>query len=190
MDRRRRSQYRCAIDGYASLILANPLVLDELDKSKKGNEPINIKTREVIRYLDRRTKSRPSRTAEGTSGSLRVQASEEMFKDWQDCEKMSTKTETDGTSKEDIPRHFRAMINGVLFQRSEANEFCIVTEDSDLAAFAKRWKITIMSAIEMDAASTKALQRHHREMKDYEGRNRTVSRPATQSQRHLWTPSK
>lgn len=113
-----------------------------------------------------------------------------MFKVWEDCEKMSTKTETDEISKEDIPRHFRAMINGVLFQRSKENEFCIVTEDSDLASFAKRWKITTMSAIEMDAMSNNAVQRYHREMKDYEGRKRTAARPTAQGQRHLWTPSK
>jgi len=128
--------------------------------------------------------------AEGTSGSLRVQASEEMFKEWEDCEKMSTTTEIDGLSKEDIPRHFRAMINSVLFQRSKKSEFCIVTEDSDLASFATRWKVTTISAIEMDAVSTKALQRYHRDMKDYEGRKRTAARPGAQSQRHLWTPSK
>lgn len=178
------------LTGKVYWVSADLLVVDQLDKSKKGNEPINIKTREVIRYLDRRTKSRPSRTTEGTSGSLRVQASEEMFKEWEDCEKMSTKTGSDGMSKEDVPRHYRAIMNSVLFQRSKENEFLIVTENTEIVSFARKWNVTSMSALEMDTASTKALQRYHQEIKDYEGRKRKAARSATQTQRQLWTPSK
>ena len=110
-----------------------------------------------------------------------------MFKDWEDCERMSTGAQSTGLSKEEIPRHYRAMANSVLFQRSR-NEHVIITEDPEMPPFVKRWDITSMSVLEMDAASTKARQRYHREIKDYEARKRTAV--MTQSQRQLWRPSK
>jgi hypothetical protein len=165
------------------------LVLDELDKSKKGNDTVNIKTREVIRYLDRRTKSRHTRTAENaTNGSLRMQGPEEMFPEWEDCEKLMAKQDADKISKEEIPRHFRAMINCVLFQRSKGNELCVVTEDADFATFAERWNVNIMTGEDLENASTKAIEKYHRDIKTYESRKRTGTRNSPPTQRSLWTP--
>ena len=145
----------------------------------------------MIRYLDRRIKSRPTRTAEGTpSGSLRIQAPEELYSQWEDCEKLRKQGDTDIISKEEIPRHFRAMINCVLFQRSKGNEYSIVTEDADLGVFAERWNITIITGNELENTSAKALDKYNRDMKAYEPRKRTASRNSPPSQRILWTPPK
>jgi hypothetical protein len=166
-------------------------VLNELDHLKKGTEPINIKTREVIRYLDRQTKTRPVRAAEGTpTGSLRIQAPEEMFAEWEDCEKLSVKVATQKGSKNEIPRHIRAMVNCVLFLRSKGKELSIVTEDNDLSSFAEGWAIATMTSRDLDNASTKALNNYRREMKAYESRKRTAARSNAHNQRSLWVPPK
>lgn len=166
-------------------------MLDELDKSKKGTESVNIKTREVIRYLERRIKSRPARTAEGSAnGSLRIQSSEEMFKEWEDCEKLKTKRETDTISKEEIPRHFRAMINCVIFQRSKGNDFCIVTEDADFGLFTEGWNVKVITGNDLENMATKALEKYHHDMKAHESRRRNAVRLSAPPQRSLWTAPK
>jgi hypothetical protein len=150
-----------------------------------------MKTREVIRYLDRRAKSRPARGLEATpSGSLRMQTPEEMFQDWKDCEKLSVKKGEETLSKDEIPRHLRAMTNCVLFQRSKGNEMFMVTEDPKLIAFVERWNIKTMAMVELDAMSSEVLAKYHRDMKAYEARKRTASRSNPPTQRKLWTPQK
>lgn len=145
----------------------------------------------MIRYLDRRIKSRPTRTPEGTpSGSLRMQAPEELYQEWEDCEKLKKEADADIISKEEIPRHFRAMINCVLFQRSNGNEYSIVTEDADLRVFAERWDIATITGDELENTSAKALDKYNRDVKAHETRKRAASRNSPPSQRILWTPPK
>jgi hypothetical protein len=162
-----------------------------LDKSKKGTDPINIKTREVIRYLDRRSKSHQTRAADSTpSGSLRIQTPEELFQNWDDCEKLSTKIDEEYLSKDEIPRHFRAMANCVLFHRSKGNELWVVSEDADLVSFVERWNIKTMTIAELDSMSSEAMAKYHREIKAYEARKRTSSRTNQPKQRTIWAPQK
>lgn len=113
-----------------------------------------------------------------------------MFKEWEDCEKLKTKTEEDDISKEAIPRHFRAMINCVIFQRSHGKEFSVVTEDQDFNFFAERWNVKSIPSTELERMSTKALEKYHREMKAYETRRRTTARNSAPPQRSLWAAPK
>jgi hypothetical protein len=166
-------------------------VLDELDKSKKGVEPVNVKTREVIRYLERRNKARPSRMAESaTTGSLRMQAPEDLFTDWAECEKLSLNTEDEKLSKDEIPRHFRAMANCVLFQRSKGIKSVLVTEDEELISLTAHWDIIVASVDDLDKRSSKALDKFRQEMKAYETRERNAARSNSPKQRMLWAPVK
>jgi PIN domain len=174
---------------------SNMPVLDELDKLKRGAEPINAKARLTIRFLDGKTKarSRPARTVDGDgpSGTFRVQTSEELFKTWEECEGLANDTETESVvEKKDIPRHLRGMVNCVLFQRSQGIEYVIATEDADLITFAERWGITTMSGKEVDTKSVQALERYRNEMKVYEGRGRNAARHSPPQGRALWTPPK
>jgi predicted nuclease of predicted toxin-antitoxin system len=105
-----------------------------------------------------------------------------MFPQWTDCEKMSTRA----VSNEEIPRHFRAMINCVLFQRSKENEFIIVTEDEELVSIAAEWGLKTTTTSEIDIAISSALEKYHQEMKAYETNKRNATRN-TPSQ-SLWTP--
>ena len=119
-----------------------------------------------------------------------MQIPEELFLKWEDCEKLRKEEDSDIISKEDIPRHFRAMINCVLFQRVKGNEHSIVTEDADLGLYAERWNITTITGTDFENASVKALDKYNRDMKTYEARKRTASRNSPPSQRILWTPPK
>jgi hypothetical protein len=126
---------------------------------------------------------------EGTpSGSLQIQAPEELYQEWEDCEKLRKESNTDVMSKEEIPRHFRAMINCALFRRSKGNNCSIVTEDADLGVFAERWDIATITGNELENTSAKALDKYRRDMKAYETRKRTALRNSPPSQRILWTP--
>lgn len=91
---------------------------------------------------------------------------------------------------EEIPRHLRAMMNCVLFQRSKGNEFSILTEDADLVTFAKQWNVITTTGNEIETTSTKAIDKYHRDMKAYEARKRTEERGRPHNQRSLWTPHK
>jgi hypothetical protein len=154
-------------------------------------DPVNIKTREVIRYLDRRAKNRQTRAAESApTGSLRMQTPEELFQEWNDCEKLSTKKDEENLSKDEIPRHFRAMTNCVLFQRSKGNELWMVSEDTELVSFVERWNIKTMTIAEFDSMSSEAMAKYHREIKAFEARKRTSSRNNQPKQRTLWAPQK
>ena len=115
------------------------------------------------------------------AGSLRIQSPNEMFSQWADCEKLAKTTEP----REDNPRHFRAMINCVLYQGSKGNELCIVTEDEELISFAADWDLKVTSISEMESASSSALARYHKDMKAYEARK---SRTARNNPQSLWTP--
>ena len=173
----------------------NMTVLDELDKLKRGTEPINAKARSTIRFLDGKTKtrSRPTRTldADTPSGSFRVQTSEELFKTWEECEDLANDSGTEEVvERRDIPRHLRGMVNCVLFQRSRGIEYAIATDDVDLIAFAQRWGITTMSAREVDTKSAEALEIYRKEMKAYESRGRHAARHSPPQGRGLWTPPK
>jgi hypothetical protein len=159
-------------------------VLHELDKSKKGTDPVNVETRGVIRYLDRHTKARPGRLAEGAvAGSLRIQSPEEMFPQWTDCEKLATDA---SVLDEEIPRHVRGMINCVLYQRAKGNELSIITEDEELVLFTTEWGLKTMSIKEVDSASSSALKKYHQDMKAYETRKRNVAR--SNPSKSLWAP--
>ena len=111
-----------------------------------------------------------------------------MFQEWEDCEKLRSKPKEDIISKEEIPRHFRAMINCAIFQRSKENEFSIVTEDADFGLFAKRWDIKLITSSDLENISTRALEKYNRDMKAYETRRRTAARNSAPTQRSLWTP--
>jgi hypothetical protein len=162
-----------------------------LDKLKKGSDTINIKTREVIRYLDRRTKAPPARAVESKPiGSLRTQGQEEMFTDWDHCERMVTRKDFDPVSKEEIPRYARGIINCLLFQRSKGNEPCVITEDDALTPFLEQWGIKKMTAAEVDAASSAVLEKYRRDSKAYETRIRIAERTPTVKHKSLWTPAK
>jgi hypothetical protein len=113
-----------------------------------------------------------------------------MFSAWEDCEKLGAKNETNITSSEETPRHFRAMMNCVLYQRSKGIEFSIVTEDAGLVAFAKRWNVITMTTSDMETTSTKSVDKYHRDMKAYEAHRRTEERSRVHNQRNLWTPRK
>lgn len=113
-----------------------------------------------------------------------------MFQDWKDCEELSVKKDEQALSKYDIPRYLRAMTNCVLFQRSKGNEMFMVTEDAELIAFVERWDIKTMTMVELDATSSEALAKYHKDMKAYEARKRTASRSNPPTQRKLWTPQK
>jgi len=119
-----------------------------------------------------------------------MQVPEELFLKWEDCEKLRKEEDTDIISKEEIPRHFRAMINCVLFQRAKGNEYSIVTDDVDLGLFAQRWNVTTITGTDLENLSAKALDNYNREMKAYETRKRMASRNSPPSQRILWTPPK
>jgi hypothetical protein len=170
------------------------LVLDELDKLKRGTEPINAKARLTIRFLDSKTKarSRPARPVDGDgpSGTFRVQTSEELFKTWEECEALANESEAESLEKNDIPRHLRGMVNCVLFQRSQGVEYVVATEDEDLITFVERWGITTLSGKEVDTKSAQALERYRKEMKVYENRGRNAARHSPPQGRALWTPSK
>lgn len=169
-------------------------VLDELDKLKRGAEPINAKARLTIRFLDGKTKarSRPARNTDvdSPSGTFRVQTSEELFKTWEECEDLANESGVESIEKNDIPRHLRGMVNCVLFQRSQGNEYVIATDDSDLITFVERWGITTMSGKEVDTKSAQGLERFRNEMKVYENRGRNAARHSPPQGRALWTPPK
>lgn len=118
-----------------------------------------------------------------------MQAPEEMYSTWEECNKLRNESERDSLSKDEIPRHFRAMINCALYQRSKGNECPIVTEDADLGSFVERWNISIMTTDDLENTSRKALDRYRKDMKAYEGHKRT-SRNSPPAQRVLWTPPK
>jgi hypothetical protein len=170
------------------------LVLEEIDKLKRGAEPVNVKARLAIRYLDGKTKARNrlSRSADGHGprGSLRIQTSEEIFTSWEECEKLVTVTQTESLERRDIPRHFRGMINCVLYQRSIGTETSIVTDDLDLISFGERWGITTMNGNELDAECTQALENYRNDMKVYETRARSAARHSPPQGRALWSPPK
>jgi len=167
------------------------LVLDELDKLKKGSDTINIKTREVIRYLDRRTKAPPIRGVDSKpTGSLHTQGQEEMFAEWDDCEKMAASKETDLLPKEEMPRYVRGIVNCILYQRSKGNEFCVITEDDTLISFLEQWGIKKLTAMEVDSASSDRLEKYKQDLKAYESRRRYAERPLSAKNRLLWAPPK
>jgi len=104
-----------------------------------------------------------------------------MFTKWEDCEKLSLEeTEAENLSKEEIPRHFRAMINVVLFLCSKGKEVYIATEDVKLMSLAKRWAIGTMTRSNVESWSAEAAEKYHREMKIYESQKRAPTRS-------LWT---
>jgi hypothetical protein len=113
-----------------------------------------------------------------------------LFNNWDDCEKLSTKKDEANLPKDEIPRHFRAMTNCVLFQRSKGNELWLVTEDADLVSFVERWNIKTTTIAELDSMSSEAVAKYHREIKAYEARKRTSSRTNQPKQRTLWAPKK
>jgi hypothetical protein len=166
-------------------------VLDELDKLKKGSDSINMKTREVIRYLDRRTKSPPARGVESKPiGSLRTQAPEEMFADWDDCEILARNKESALATKEEIPRYFRGIVNCLLYQRSKGNEFCVITDDDALIPFLEQWEIKKMAAVQVDSASSDLLERYRQDLKAYESRRRFAERMPSVKHKSIWAPTK
>jgi hypothetical protein len=144
----------------------------------------------VIRYLDRHIKSRSLRPAEtDLSGSLRIQAPEEMFPEWEDCERFRTKVNDEYPTIE-VPRHLRAIINCVLFQRSKGRELSIITEDLNLISLAEGWDVRAMTVTAMDTTSFGLLEKFHREIKAYESHRRRATGFQHAKQRSLWAPSK
>jgi hypothetical protein len=164
-------------------------VLDELDKSKKGVEPVNVKTREVIRYLERRTKSRTIPTEGSANGSLHLQAQQDMFPQWEECGKLAVRTDEEIPAKEDIPRYLRAMINCVLWKRSKGDEFWIVTQNVELMEFARIWGIQCKETDEITHIASAAVEAYHQDLKAFQTRQRTSSR-TNPKDRKLWTPRK
>lgn len=173
----------------------NALVLDELDKLKRGTESINAKTRLSIRYLDGKTKirsrlNRNTTTSDEPSGTLRIQTSEELFSSWEECEKLMKVTAPEDHERKVIPRHLRGMINCAVFQRSHGIESTIVTDDSDLVSFAKRWGIMTMTGNDLDAMSSRSLENYRNELEAYEARGHNAARHSLPQRRALWAPPK
>ena len=163
--------------------------MDELDKTKKGTDSINLRTRQVIRYLDRQTKTRPSKSIGNVPpGVLRIQSPEDMFSKWDDCEKYRNKP--DGEASKEISRYFRGIINFVLFMRSKGNDLLIVTEDAGLVSVAEEWGINTLTVESMDNASSKAVEDYARRFKEYETRKLNAGRSRPTKGTKLWAPMK
>lgn len=192
MDRRWNGQHHGAARRYdGSLAVCSCLVLDELDQLKKGSDTINIRTREVIRYLDRRTKSSSAKGVESnTFGLLRVQRPEEMFAEWEECEKMISNEGEIPMSKEDIPRYVRGIVNCLLYQRSKGNELYLITEREALNPFLEKWEIKKMAVVELESASSMILEKYRQNLKAYENRRRDAERTTSAKHKSLWTPMK
>jgi hypothetical protein len=151
-------------------------------------DSINVKTREVIRYLERQTKSRTIRTEGSAAGSLHLQAQQDMFPHWEDCEKLASLTGEETLSTATIRRHLRSMVNCVLFQRSVGNEFWILTKDEELIEFARKWEIQCIGTDAVSDIASKAIETYHRELNAYQTRQRIAGRG--NKQRTLWAPPK
>lgn len=150
-----------------------------------------MKTREAIRYLDRKTKAQVMKTINDTiAGSLRIQASDEMFSDWEECEKLHGKFKGENLSNDEIPRHFRGMVNCALFQRSKGNEVIIVSDDVALGLFTSSWNLRNMTVTEMESTSFEAVQKYKRDIGVWENRKRNSQRSSAPTGPTLWAPQK
>jgi len=113
-----------------------------------------------------------------------------MFKQWEDCEKLWKASISELPSKDDTPRHFRAMVNCALFQRFSGSDFWIVTEDDELRSYTNLWEIQCLSPEELEASASKVIQKYNQDLKAYQSSQRTATRANPGKQKTLWTPPK
>lgn len=112
-----------------------------------------------------------------------------MFADWHDCEKMIREDGAEPVSKEDIPRYARGILNCILYHRFRGHEISLITEDEALIPFLEKWGIKKMAGVDVDSASSIALERYRRDLKAYEARKRDSDRKPSAKPKSLWVPA-